>query len=426
MEPIFLLGGHDLEMETIRKLLECIGFSDLDSSHAGNGHYADRNLRWDNSFLSKYSDILETYGNRNGFHIYGIELRPDPPAGKSNGQRIALPANYTLIDHHDDDSDKESSLEQIFKILRAHYAKDIEWRREFELVAANDSKYIPGMKAIPDEKGGPASDKEVADIRFRDRRAQGITPDMEEAAKKAMHESLETDNNLIVVNISGNAVAMPWVNKVNAIIQNWYLGTEAGSALAAILMGDVNPSGKLPFTFPTKLENVPAHSVGEYSGVRSNEVVNVKYNEGIFVGYRWADKQKNTRPLFSFGHGLSYTTFKYGKPNIDQKKMQQNDILTVTVPITNTGKREGSEIVQLYISDLESSLPRPIKELKGFKKIKLVPGETKFVEFKIDKKALSFFDDTRHEWVAESGKFEVIIAASSTDIRGKVTFELTE
>lgn len=199
MEPIFLLGGHDLEMETIRKLLESIGFSDLDSFHAGNGHFADRNLRWDSSFLSKYSDILETYGNRNGCHIYGIELRPDPPAGKSDGQHIALPANYTLIDHHDEDSDKESSLEQVFKILQAHYVKDIEWRREFELVAANDSKYIPGMKAIPGEKGGPASDKEIADIRFRDRRAQGITPDMEEAAKKAMHENMETDNNLIVV-----------------------------------------------------------------------------------------------------------------------------------------------------------------------------------------------------------------------------------
>ena len=206
MKPVFLLGGHDLEMETIRKLLESIGFSDLDSSPAGNGHFADRNLRWDNSFLSKYSDILETYGNRNGCHIYGIELRPDPPAGKSDGQsdqpdgqRIALPANYTLIDHHDEDSDKESSLEQVFKILQTHYAKDIEWTRELELVAANDSKYIPGMKAIPDEKGGPASDKEIADIRFRDRRAQGITPDMEEAAKKAMHENLETGNNLIVV-----------------------------------------------------------------------------------------------------------------------------------------------------------------------------------------------------------------------------------
>lgn len=206
MKPVFLLGGHDLEMETIRKLLESIGFSDLDSSPAGNGHFADRNLRWDNSFLSKYSDILETYGNRNGCHIYGIELRPDPPAGKSDGQsdkpdgqRIALPANYTLIDHHDEDSGKESSLEQVFKILQTHYAKDIEWTRELELVAANDSKYIPGMKAIPDEKGGPASDKEIADIRFRDRRAQGITPDMEEAAKKAMHENMETDNNLIVV-----------------------------------------------------------------------------------------------------------------------------------------------------------------------------------------------------------------------------------
>ena len=150
--------------------------------------------------------FLHGNGNRNGCHIYGIELRPDPPAGKSDGQsdqpdgqRIALPANYTLIDHHDEDSDKESSLEQVFKILQTHYAKDIEWTRELELVAANDSKYIPGMKAIPDEKGGPASDKEIADIRFRDRRAQGITPDMEEAAKKAMHENLETGNNLIVV-----------------------------------------------------------------------------------------------------------------------------------------------------------------------------------------------------------------------------------
>lgn len=232
------------------------------------------------------------------------------------------------------------------------------------------------------------------------------------------------NKNLVVVNISGNAVAMPWVNEVPAIVQDWYLGSEAGSALAAVLVGDVNPSGKLPFTFPVRLGDVPAHSLGEYTGERSKEVIDVKYNEGLFVGYRWTDKQKKVKPLFPFGHGLSYTTFEYGKPTIDSKVVTADGTLTVKVSVKNTGLREGQEVVQLYISDKKSSLPRPVKELKGFRKIKLAPGAEQEVTFTIDKEALSFFDDARHEWVAEPGKFEAVIAASASDIKGRVAFEL--
>ncbi len=234
----------------------------------------------------------------------------------------------------------------------------------------------------------------------------------------------KVNKNLIVVNISGNAVAMPWISEVPAVIQAWYLGTEAGNAIASVLVGDVNPSGKLPFTFPEKLEDVGAHQLGDYPGrQREDGIFDEKYNESIFVGYRWTDKQK-IRPLFPFGHGLSYTTFAYGKATVNKKVMKIDEQIAITVSITNTGKRIGSEIVQLYISDLKSSLPRPVKELKGFSKIQLAPGETQEVTFLIDKQALSFFNDSRHEWVAEPGKFEAQIAASATDIKSKVTFEL--
>lgn len=232
--------------------------------------------------------------------------------------------------------------------------------------------------------------------------------------------------NLIVVNISGNAVAMPWAGKVAAIVQGWYLGSEAGTSLAAVLMGDVNPSGKLPFTFPARLEDVPAHSLGQYSAVRSKDVTTVQYNEGIFVGYRWTDRQKKVQPLFSFGHGLSYTTFEYGKPVVDKREMKADEQLTVTVPVKNTGSREGKEVVQLYIRDKKSSVERPIKELKGFCKVSLKPGEEKEVSFTIDRSALSYFDAGSHQWVAEPGAFEAIVAASATDIRGQVEFKLTE
>ncbi len=229
----------------------------------------------------------------------------------------------------------------------------------------------------------------------------------------------KANTRLAVVIISGNAVAMPWVNEVPAIVQGWYLGTEAGNALASILVGDVNPSGKLPFTFPVSLADNSAHSLGEYPGGDTET-----YNEGVFVGYRWADKQKKTRPLFSFGHGLSYTTFEYGKVVADSKEMSADGEITFRVTVRNSGRREGAEIVQLYVGDLKSSVPRPIKELKGFKKVRLAPGEECEVAFTIDRSALAFFDAAAHEWVAEPGAFEALVGASSTDIRSKVGFTL--
>ena len=235
----------------------------------------------------------------------------------------------------------------------------------------------------------------------------------------------KVNKNLIVVNISGNAVAMPWVKSVPSIVPAWFLGSEAGSAIASVLLGDVNPSGKLPFTFPVCLEDVGAHKLGEYPGVkRENENIwDAKYNEGIFVGYRWLDKE-NIKPLFASGHGLSYTQFEYGKVTLDSKEMTQDGKIVLTVPVTNVGKREGAEIVQLYICDKKSSLSRPEKELKGFCKVKLAAGETKTVSFTIDKSSLSFFDDKQHKWVAEPGKFEAVIAASAEDIKSKTVFEL--
>ncbi|UBD66135.1 glycoside hydrolase family 3 C-terminal domain-containing protein [Bacteroides salyersiae] len=242
---------------------------------------------------------------------------------------------------------------------------------------------------------------------------------------RVITELVKANQNLVVINVSGNAVAMPWIKEVPAVLQAWFLGSEAGNAIAAVLMGDVNPSGKLPFTFPARLEDVPAHQLGEYPGSEKvGDIVNEKYNESIFVGYRWPDKQKKAKPLFPFGHGLSYTTFEYGKPVADKKTMTADDTITFTVTVKNTGDREGQEVVQLYISDKKSSLPRPVKELKGFRKVKLAPGEEQKVSFTVAKDALSFFDDAKHEWVAEPGKFEAVIAASAADIRGVVPFEL--
>lgn len=243
----------------------------------------------------------------------------------------------------------------------------------------------------------------------------------------------KANKNLAVILVSGNAVAMPWVKEVPAIVQGWYLGSEAGNALAAVLAGDANPSGKLPFTFPVKLEDNAAHQMGEYPGNKEElaagkgkdqkNPINITYNEGIFVGYRWHDT-KNIKPLFSFGHGLSYTTFEYGKVRADKTQMAQDGKITFTVSIKNTGKREGAEVAQLYISDLKSSVPRPVKELKGFEKINLKPGEQKEVSFTIDKSALSFFDAATHQWVAEPGEFEALVGASSSDIKTKVKFTL--
>lgn len=233
--------------------------------------------------------------------------------------------------------------------------------------------------------------------------------------------------NLVVVNISGTGVAMPWADKVPAILQGWYLGSETGNALASVLAGDANPSGKLPYTYYASLDQVGAHKMGEYPGHKSvdalgNEVMDIPYNEGIFVGYRFIDKNK-LKPTFPFGHGLSYTKFNYGKASTQKVMAKGDDKITVSIPVTNSGDRKGKETVQLYVRDVKSTVERPVKELKAFKKVELNPGETQEVVFELGRDAFSYFNPDKHEWEMEPGEFEILIGASSGDIRSKTTFK---
>ena len=245
-------------------------------------------------------------------------------------------------------------------------------------------------------------------------------------AQNRLVEALaQVNTRLVFVNISGNAVAMPWIKKVPAVIQGWFIGSESGNALASILVGDANPSGKLPFSWMQSLEQYGAHALGAYPGTwRSDgKIIDEEYKEDIFVGYRWADQHKQ-KPLFPFGHGLSYTTFEYGGKSRIEKSADGTPLFTLHTSIKNTGSREGAETVQLYIRDVKSSLPRPVKELKGFQKVTLAPGEQRDITFTIDKSMLSYYDDSKGEWVMEPGRFEALIGASAGDIKSKLAFEI--
>lgn len=253
------------------------------------------------------------------------------------------------------------------------------------------------------------------DCEGTDRLALGL-PYNQDAVIQALAEA---NSNLVVALVSGNAVAMPWLESVPAVLQTWYLGSEAGNSFADVVFGDVNPSGKLPFTFPKKLSDSPAH----FGGKAFPNPGKTTYDEGIYVGYRWFEA-KDIEPLFAFGHGLSYTTFEYSDAKINKSSMSQNGSVTVSVNVKNTGSREGAEVVQLYISDTECSIDRPVKELKDFAKVSLKPGESKTVSFTITKDALCFFDEAAHQWVAEPGEFVAHVAAASDDIRSSVSFQL--
>ena len=236
----------------------------------------------------------------------------------------------------------------------------------------------------------------------------------------------KVNNRLVFVNISGNPVAMPWRKQVAAIVQGWYIGSEAGNALADVILGRVNPSGKLPFTWYDALDDCAAHALNTYPGTwRSDgsKVIDEEYKEGIYVGYRWTDRQKK-RPAYAFGHGLSYTTFELSKAVADKKEMSLSDNISFTVQVKNIGTMAGAEVVQLYVSDKKASVDRPLKELKAFQKVFLQPGESKEVRLTIGKDALSFYDEATASWKAEAGQFEALIGTASDQISSRVKFSL--
>jgi beta-glucosidase len=220
----------------------------------------------------------------------------------------------------------------------------------------------------------------------------------------------------VIVN-AGSPVAMPWLAEVPAAIFMYYPGLEGGSAIARVVTGAVNPSGKLTSTFPARLEDSPASINLSVPGARQ-----VHYGEGVFVGYRYFDT-KGISPLLPFGHGLSYTQFAYEALQVPGSA-QAGDTVSVSVTVRNTGGRAGKEIVQLYVSDLQSSVQRPVKELKGFVKISLEPGASQAVSFALDRRAFAFYDPISCDWVVEPGEFEILVGSTSQDIRARAKITL--
>lgn len=230
-----------------------------------------------------------------------------------------------------------------------------------------------------------------------------------ECQNKLIEEIVKVQPNTIVVLHNGAAVEMPWLKSVKGLVEAYLGGQAVGQALVNILYGAVNPSGKLAETLPIKLEDNPSY-------LNFGDGVKVEYHEGIFVGYRYYEKKKMD-VAFPFGHGLSYTTFEYSNLRTDKDTMTEGETIQVSVDVTNIGDRAGKEIVQLYVSDLTNAARRPEKELKGFEKVALNPGETKRVTFTLDKRSFAWYSTDIHDWYAASGTYEILIAASSRDIR---------
>ena len=234
----------------------------------------------------------------------------------------------------------------------------------------------------------------------------------------------EANPNTVVVNLTGNAYSMPWKDKVPAIVQGWYFGSEAGNALADVLFGNTNPSGKLPFTMAVALTDYAPHATADptmYPGVNGD----VTYKEGLDIGYRHTDKLKANRVNYAFGHGLSYTKFELGEASLSTKELNADGTVTVTVPVSNIGSREGAEVIQVYVRDVKSSVARPMKELKAFQKVTLKPGQTSVVKLTLDKNAFAYYNADKKQWEVEPGKFEILVGTASDKISARLPLNIT-
>jgi len=255
------------------------------------------------------------------------------------------------------------------------------------------------------------------DSEFQDRASLDLPADQ----ITLINRTAATNPNTIVVLIAGSPIAMDdWLEAVPVVLEAWYSGMEGGRAIANVLFGDVDPSGRLPLTFPRKLADSPAHSSGSSRMYPGDEEKKVYYDEGIFVGYRWFDKEK-VDPLFPFGFGMSYTTFEYGNIHLDEESISRpDDMFNVELDIVNTGELLGSEVVQAYSRDIQASVERPQKELVGFVKTRLEPGEKRTVSIAIRAEDLGFYDIHSHEWVIEPGDFEILVGQSFQEILAEV------
>jgi beta-glucosidase len=224
---------------------------------------------------------------------------------------------------------------------------------------------------------------------------------------------------IVVLNTGCMVLVSGWADAVPAIVQAWYPGQDDGNVIADVLFGNINPSGRLPITFPRRREDVAVATAEQYPGGNGRGL----YSEGVFVGYRHFDRD-NIAPQFAFGHGLSYTTFEYRNIKLSRSRINPGESLTVELQVKNTGRREGAEVVQLYLQDVKASVPRPIKELKGFERVLLRPEQMKVVRINLDARSMAFYDVTKKQWAVEPGQFKVMAGSSSRDIRVSAEFEV--
>ncbi|MGB0473462.1 MAG: glycoside hydrolase family 3 C-terminal domain-containing protein, partial [Porticoccaceae bacterium] len=317
---------------------------------------------------------------------------------------------------------KPTKLDKFIDIIRQEYGQDIEitYSAGYSLADDDDLSLVDAAVEV-------AADADLALVMAGlplSYESEGIDRkhiDLPPSHNKLISDVAKVQPNTAIILTNGSAIAMPWVNEVSAILETWLGGQAGAGAIADAVFGVVNPSGKLAETFPVRLEDSPAFL--NFPG----EDGQVIYGERMFVGYRYYDKL-NIEPLFPFGHGLSYTEFGYSNLKLSSTDITDKDQLQVSLTVTNTGKVKGKEVIQLYVADKESSVQRPVKELKAFDKIELAPGESKEVSFTLSVRDFSYYSKVYDRWLAESGEFDILIGSSSRDIRltGSLNLSNTE
>ena len=338
-------------------------------------------------------------------------------AGGDDGYRLLIDGE-TVIDDWENKAFRSKDIIRRFeagKVYRFTYEHTDDWAVSQVLFRYSDQMNDPAFAKALDE-----ADAVIACVGFdsvTEHEGGDRTFSLPDGQTDLLDALLEKNSNVIVVLNAGGGVDMtPWLDRVRAVIMAWYPGQQGGQAVAEILTGKISPSGKLPFTIEKRLEDNPTY--GSYHTNVDMSMFNtpykrVEYNEGIFVGYRGYERN-GTEPLFPFGYGLSYSRFEYANLSAEEN----GGVWTIAFDVTNTGDFDAAEVVQLYVSDMEASVPRPVKELKGYEKIFLKKGQTKRVEIELGRDAFSYYDAVeRHGFVVEPGRFEVLVGASSEDIR---------
>ncbi len=380
--------------QAVERILR-ITFTWLDNREKQNltleaDHETARRIAEESMVLLKNENVLPLSSSENVVFIGGFAKKPRYQGGGSS---------------HINSFRVDSALETVKGIAEVSYAEGFSSSKDFydeklaaeAVAAAKKADKAVIFAGLPDSFESEGYDR----------------PHMRlpECQDRLIYEIAKVQPNTIVVLHNGSPVEMPWKDDVKGLLEAYLGGQAGGSAVVNILYGKVNPSGKLAETLPIKLSDNPS-----YLNFAEKEKVN--YSEGVFVGYRYYDA-KEMEVAFPFGHGLSYTTFKYSNLKLDRTEMTDQDTLTVSVDVTNTGDRAGKEVVQLYVSDLTGTVRRPVKELKGYEKVSLEPGETKTVTMILDKRSFAWYNTDLHDWYVSSGDYEILIGASSRDIRLK-------